>query len=112
MLDVRRSRLGRLAEAILNNRSNRQPSMKGGLTLSDVPPGYRAKVVGFGEKISPARRAHLQAFGLVKDDWVQVVQHSPVTVIQVDQTELALENTLANEIEVRYIRKGEVHEDR
>ncbi len=46
------------------------------------------------------------------DDWVRVVQHSPVTVIQIDQTELALENTLASEIEVEIIRKGEDHEDR
>ena len=86
--------------------------MKGGLTLSDVPPGYRAKVVGFGDGIRPTRRAHLQAYGLVPDNWVRVVQHSPVTVIQIDQTELALENSLASEIEVQNIHEGEAHEDR
>jgi len=58
------------------------------------------------------RRAHLQAYGLIPDDWVRVVQHSPVTVIQIDQTELALENSLASQIEVQHIRKGEVYEDR
>jgi hypothetical protein len=40
-----------------------------------------------------------------------VMQHSPVTEIQIDQTELALENSLASEIEVQHIRKGEVYED-
>jgi Fe2+ transport system protein FeoA len=86
--------------------------MKGDLTLSDVPPGWQAKVVGFRGGIPPARRVHLQAYGLVPNDWVWVMQHSPVTVIQIDQTELALENSLASEIEVQHIRKGEVYEDR
>jgi len=112
MVDVRRSRLGRLADSILSRRSSRQRKMKAGLTLSDVPPGYWAKVVGFREEISLARRAHLQAYGVVTDEWVWVLQHSPVTVIQIDQTELALENSLASEIEVQNILKGEVYEDR
>lgn len=112
MVDVGRTLVGRLAGSVFHRGHRRYRRNRHGLTLSDVPPGWRAKVVGFGDGISPARRAHLQAYGLVPDDWVWVVQHSPVTVIQIDQTELALENSLASQIEVQHIRKGDVYEDR
>lgn len=111
IVNVRRSRLARLAGSLLRNGSSRRRGIKDGLSLSDVPPGWRAKVVGFRDGISPARRAHLQAYGLIPDDWVWVVQHSPVTVIRIEQTELALENSLASEIEVQHMQKGEVYED-
>lgn len=64
-------------------------------TLANVPPGGRATVVGFCERMNPERRAHLQSYGLVPGRAVHVVQQSPVTVVQVDHTELALEVDLA-----------------
>lgn len=64
-------------------------------TLANIRPGERAMVVGFCERMNPERRAHLQAYGLVPGRAVQVVQQSPVTVVQVDHTELALEVELA-----------------
>lgn len=64
-------------------------------TLANVRPGGRAMVVGFCERMNPERRAHLQAYGLAPGRAVQVVQQSPVTVVQVDHTELALEVGLA-----------------
>jgi hypothetical protein len=36
----------------------------------------------------------------VPNYWVQVVQHSPVTIVRLDHLELALENDLARGIEV------------
>jgi Fe2+ transport system protein FeoA len=112
MADARRSLVGRLAGSIFHPKHHRRKRERHGLTLSDVPPGRRAKVVGFRDGIPYTRRAHLQAYGLVPNDWVVVLQHSPVTVIQIDQTELALENSLANEIEVETTHKGENNEDR
>jgi len=111
MVDTRRSLVGRLAGSVVRPKHRRQKLERHYLTLSDVPPGWRAKVVGFRDGIPPARRAQLQSYGLVPDDWVWVMQHSPVTVIQIDQTELALENSMASEIEVQHIHKGEVYED-
>jgi Fe2+ transport system protein FeoA len=110
--DVRRSLVGRLAGSVFRAGHHRHRRHRHGLTLSDVPPGWQAKVVGFRDGFPPVRQAHLQAYGLVPNDWVRVVQHSPVTVIQIDQTELALENSLASQIEVETIGKGEAHEDR
>lgn len=64
-------------------------------TLADVKPGEETKVAGFAPNLSPARLAHLQAYGLVEGYPVRVVQHHPVTVVQVDFVELALEEELA-----------------
>lgn len=69
-------------------------------TLANVPPGERAIVAGFCERMNPERRAHLQAYGLVPGRAVQVVQQYPVTVLQVDHTELALEVELACGVKV------------
>lgn len=82
------------------------------LTLLDVPAGYRARVTGFLEGFPAERRASLQAYGLSPDDWVTVLQNSPVTVIQLDNTELALENELAERIRVSQILKEDQDEDR
>lgn len=64
-------------------------------TLADVKPGDEVKVAGFAPTLSPARLAHLQAYGLVPGYPVRVVQQKPVTVVQVDFVELALEDELA-----------------
>lgn len=63
-------------------------------TLADVPPGAIARVGAF-RGIPASRREHMEAYGLAAGRWVRVMQHSPVTVVQVDHTELALEDDLA-----------------
>jgi len=65
------------------------------MTLADVKPGKQTNVTGFASNLSSARLAHLQAYGLVQGYPVRVVQQRPVTVIQVDFVELALEEELA-----------------
>lgn len=71
-----------------------------GETLCDVLPGARAMIRGFSPAMSAERWAHLQSYGLTPGRWVRVVQHAPVTVIQVEHCELALEDDLARLIEV------------
>jgi Fe2+ transport system protein FeoA len=75
-------------------------------TLADVPPGCQARVTGFTSNLPPARFAHLQAYGLVPGYWVRVIQQSPVLVIQIDQTELALEMELAGNVHVADIKSS------
>jgi Fe2+ transport system protein FeoA len=65
------------------------------LTLLDVPPGYQVKIEGFAPDISPNRKSQLQAYGLVPGYWVEVLQQSPVTVIKIEHSEVAMENDLA-----------------
>jgi Fe2+ transport system protein FeoA len=69
------------------------------MTLLEVPPGSRAQVVDING-LSAVQVENLQAFGLVKGHWLQVLQHAPVTVIQIGNTELALEADLARQVEV------------
>ncbi|MFQ5570521.1 MAG: FeoA domain-containing protein [Rhodothermales bacterium] len=76
----------------------RPDASQNALTLADVPSGYRAQVDGFVQHIPSNRRAHLQAYGVLPGHWVTVVQQTPVTVVQVDHTELALENDLASDV--------------
>lgn len=71
------------------------------MTLADVPTGCRARVVGFCPGLPADRLAYLQAYGLAPGYWVRVLQHNPVTVVQVEHTELALETELACEVWVK-----------
>jgi len=69
-------------------------------SLADVTPGCRACIQGFDPGIPQNRQDHLMAYGLIPGHWVEVLQHSPVTVVKVDNTELALEDKLASQIKV------------
>lgn len=69
-------------------------------TLADTPAGQRVCLRGFSSSLPAERLSHLLAYGLAPGRWVQVIQHEPVTVVQVEHSELALENDLARQIEV------------
>ena len=68
-------------------------------TLADIAPGGRALVRAF-DGLDDDRREHLQSYGLVPGRPVRVIQHSPVTVVQVEHTHVAFEAHLAGGIEV------------
>jgi hypothetical protein len=72
----------------------------GPATLIDIRPGQRAQLRGFAPGLSAERFAHLQAYGLTPGRWIRVLQHAPVTVIQVEHCEIALEADLARLVEV------------
>jgi Fe2+ transport system protein FeoA len=105
MAQVEGSTLARLADNWLHSRpqrwrrSRRRHRQGGGTTLADVPPGQSARVLGFTPGLAPERWMHLQAYGLTPGCMVRVTQHSPVTIVQVEHIELALEGDLA-----RYVR--------
>lgn len=67
-------------------------------TLAALLPGCQSRVAGFGPALSPEQRAHLQAYGVIPGHVIQVVQHNPVTVAQIEHTELALEAGVAEQI--------------
>lgn len=119
-IDPRQSKLARLAAGLFANRPARERHSRrwrrrerhrgngyAPVTLADVPPGLQAIVLGFSGDFPAERRTFLQAYGLVPDYKVRVLQHSPVTVIQVDYTELALERELARGIKVKIIDDGD-----
>jgi Fe2+ transport system protein FeoA len=71
--------------------------------LAEIEPGQKGRVIGFSARLDRDRKTHLQAYGVVPGRIIKVVQHSPVTVIQVEHTELALERELAREIEIEVV---------
>ena len=99
----RRSFLVRLARylSILKQSPKLVDETSEGMTLADVPPGSKAELVGFSDTFPADRKAYLQAYGLVMNHQIQVVQHTPVTIIRLDNIELALENDLAKGIKVQ-----------
>jgi Fe2+ transport system protein FeoA len=113
-VNVQRSVLARLAGSLFSpsTQGATRPAKRVELTLVDIPAGGQARVAGFLEGLPLERRSQLQAYGLTPNEMVHVLQHSPVTVIQIDQTELALEGGLASQIKVERIGTEERNEDR
>ena len=70
---------------IIRDRLHTEP-----LTLADIPPGMRVRILNMDD-LPDKRRDHLFAFGLTPGQWVEIKQHRPAIVAQVDYTELALE---------------------
>ena len=61
-----------------------------GRTLAGVKPGREVLVTGYGN-LSGGQRQHLQAYGLLPGRRVRVLAQRPVTIVQVEETELAFE---------------------
>jgi Fe2+ transport system protein FeoA len=109
-VNPRRSKLVQLVQLILAPSKATRISGSGveGITLVEVPVGCEAKVVGFAADFPPDRKAHLQAYGLVPNYRVRVVQRSAVTIIRLDHIELALENDLARGINVQVMLNNQL----
>ena len=70
------------------------------LTLADVQVGQRVCVCGFVDGLSSKQRSRLEAYGLVPGHCVRIFQHLPVTIVQIEHMELALENGLARQVHI------------
>lgn len=68
--------------------------------LAMVCPGERAKITGFSRELTPEQRTRLQAYGLCPGTWVTVSMHAPVTVLQIEHLEIALETEMAGWVQV------------
>jgi Fe2+ transport system protein FeoA len=68
-------------------------------TLDQIKPGSRVVVLDFG-RIDPVQKDHLQAYGLTPEREMLVLQQRPVTVVQIEYTELAFEKVIAEQIMV------------
>lgn len=66
-------------------------------TLRQVKAGTLVTISGFG-KISATHKQHLQAYGLFPGRAVRVLAQSPVTIVLVEQTELAFETEIADQV--------------
>jgi Fe2+ transport system protein FeoA len=65
--------------------------------LSQASSGQEVTIAGFGE-LSAASRQHLQAYGLLPGRRVRVLAQRPVTIVLIEQTELAFETEIAAQV--------------
>jgi len=96
----RRFRFRHNKRACKGRRSGGYPGCEKCNTLAEAQPGRCLRVMGFLPGLSAERRTHLQAYGVIPGHCVRVLQQSPVTVVQIEYTELALENDMARLIQV------------
>jgi Fe2+ transport system protein FeoA len=66
--------------------------------LALLAPGEEATVDELAAAIDPVQREQLAAYGLEPGRRLRVLQQRPLTVVQVEHTELALEAAVAREI--------------
>lgn len=71
------------------------------VTLADIPQGNLAVLEGFSPDMPKERRGQLLAYGFQPGLILSVHQQNPVTVVQVEYTELAFEREIAKQIRVR-----------
>jgi len=77
---------------------------EGVVAASELEPGDRARLVCMGLSTGTRERS-LTSFGLVPGAEVEIVQQRPACVIRIDETELALDREIANEILVEPVAK-------
>lgn len=108
-VNVGRSKFARLASLLLSTKSREKyPSERDNEDcLAEVPVGKKAKVIGFTADFPLDKRSYLQAYGLVPNYLVEILAHSPVTIVRLDNSELALENDLARGIIVEWRSRSE-----
>ena len=71
-----------------------------GQTLADSKEKDEIKIIGFLD-LSDSVRKHLHAYGLTNGRTVRVISNRPEMIIQIEETELALEYSVARKILVR-----------
>jgi Fe2+ transport system protein FeoA len=85
-------------ERLLGRRSNAVCDLPEGVrTLGELGAGEAACVVCVGSE-GAGRPGALAAFGLVPGAVIRLVQRQPACVVRVDETELALDGEVADEI--------------
>jgi Fe2+ transport system protein FeoA len=67
--------------------------------LADVRPGGRARVADVNA-LPAAQRQQLHGYGLLPGRVLRVTQRTPVTVVQIEHTELAIEPEVARAVRV------------
>jgi Fe2+ transport system protein FeoA len=69
--------------------------------LSFLLPGVQACVEDIDEAVSPTKREQLVAYGLAPNRPLVVLQQRPMTIVMIDEVELALECSVARHVWVK-----------
>lgn len=74
-----------------------QPQPSDERPLADFSTDARVKIRRFGN-LPPATLHHLQAYGVLPGREIRVLAQRPLVIIQVEESELALEESVAREV--------------
>jgi Fe2+ transport system protein FeoA len=66
--------------------------------LSFLLPGVQARVDAIDDRIDPTQREQLVAYGLSPNRPLVVLQQHPMTIVMIDEVELALEDSVARHV--------------
>lgn len=66
--------------------------------LAFLLPGARARVDALGDAIDATQREQIIAYGLAPGRALTVLQQRPMTLVMVDEVELALEDSIARHV--------------
>jgi Fe2+ transport system protein FeoA len=69
--------------------------------LSFLLPGVQARVEDIDEAVSATQREQLVAYGLAPNRPLVVLQQRPMTIVMIDEVELALECSVARHVWVK-----------
>ena len=69
--------------------------------LSFLLPGVQARVEDIDAAIDPTQREQLVAYGLAPNRPLLVLQQHPMTIVMIDEVELALEDSVARHVWVK-----------
>jgi Fe2+ transport system protein FeoA len=72
-------------------------STQGTRNLTQTRAGQQVTVTGF-EQLAPDHQQHLEAYGLLPGRSLQVLSQRPVTIVLIEQTELAFEAEIARKV--------------
>ncbi|MDX1747269.1 MAG: FeoA family protein [Halobacteriales archaeon] len=101
-VDVGSSRIAGWLAARVGGRTTRTPlGSADALVLTALPEGSMGAVRGFDHGIDPRHRLRLLGLGVAPGRTVEIVRQARVTVLRVDQTELAVEREVADRIQVQ-----------
>jgi Fe2+ transport system protein FeoA len=104
-VDPTQSRLAQWLSTLMNRPRTQQPlvaddtQLQEQLILAHAPLERRLRIVGF-EELSATFAEQLQSYGLTPGQHLRIMQHRPVTIVQVDRIELALESDIAHGVRV------------
>lgn len=66
--------------------------------LGFLLPGVQARVDAIDDRIDPTQREQLVAYGLAPNRPLVVLQQRPMTLVMIDEVELALEDSVARHV--------------
>jgi Fe2+ transport system protein FeoA len=77
------------------------PDHNARVPLSFLLPGVQARVEDIDDRIDPTQREQLVAYGLSSNRPLVVLQQHPMTIVMIDEVELALEGSVARHVWVK-----------